>query len=70
MWFTYDQEHRDFEQDPKDSKQALKGSVSFSVGVEDPPGITLEVNVKKRRSSSYKIKEKKNDVKGNPGKLF
>ena len=70
MWFTYEQEHRDLEIDPKDSKQTLKGPVSFSLDVDDPPEITMEVSIKKKRASSYKIKEKTKNVKGNAGKLF
>jgi hypothetical protein len=70
MWFTYENEHRDFEQDPRDSQQKLKGSVSFSLDMDNPPNIGLEIEIKKKRIPSYKIKERKKDVKGNSGKLF
>lgn len=70
MWFTYDDEHRDFEIDPKDHEQKLKGSVSFELNIEEPPTVSLDVEVSKKKGFVYKIKQKVKDVKRNPGKLF
>jgi hypothetical protein len=69
-WFTYDDEHRDFEHDPRDFEQKFKGSVPLPLSIEEPPRIDLEVNVEKKKGFIYKIKEKVKDVKRGPGKLF
>jgi hypothetical protein len=69
-WFTYDDEHRDFDHDPRDFEQKLKGPVSLPFSMEDPPKIDLEINVEKKKGFIYKIKQKVKDVKRGPGKLF
>lgn len=69
-WFTYEDEHRDFENDPRDSEQKLKGPVSFSLDMEEPPKVDLNVETKKNRGFVYKIKDKVKHVKGNTRKLF
>lgn len=69
-WFTYEDEHRDFENDPRDFEQKLKGPVSFSLDMEEPPKVDLSIEVKKNRGFVYKIKQKIKDVKGNTRKLF
>lgn len=70
MWFTYEDEHRDFEQDPRDHEQKLKGSVSFNLSIDDPPRLDLEVEIEKKRGFVYKIKQRVKDAKRNSGKLF
>lgn len=69
-WFTYDDQHRDFEHDPQDLEQKLKGPVSFSLDVDEPPKVDLDVEIKKKKSFAYKIKEKIINVKGNTRELF
>jgi hypothetical protein len=71
MWSTYDDDqHRDFEHDPGEFEQKLKGPVSFSLDVDGPPKIDLSVEVKKKKGFVYKIKEKIINVKGNTRELF
>lgn len=70
MWSTYDDQHRDFEHDPADLEQKLKGPVSFSLDIDEPPKIDLNVDVKKKKGFVYKIKEKIINVKGNTRELF
>lgn len=69
-WFTYDDEHRDFEHDPRDHEQKFKGSVSLPFSMEEPPKVDLEINVTKKKGFIYKIKQRVKDVKRGPGKLF
>jgi len=70
MWSTYDDQHRDFEHDSADLEQKLKGPVSFSLDIDEPPKIGLDVEVKKKKGFVYKIKEKIINVKGNTRELF
>lgn len=70
MWSIYEDEHRDFEQDPSDSEQKLKGSISFNLIADEPPKVDLEIEISKKKGFVYKIKQKVKDVKRNPGKLF
>jgi hypothetical protein len=69
-WFTYDDQHRDFENDPSDSSQKLKGPVSFSIEMDGPPDVRLEVQEKKKKGFVYKIRERVKDVKRDTRKLF
>lgn len=69
-WYTYEEEHKDFEQDPRSFEQRLKGHVSFSLDVHEPPKIDLEVEAKRKKGLAYKIKEKIRNVKGNTRELF
>lgn len=69
-WFTYEDEHRDFEDIDSNSEQKLKGPVSFTVGDNEPPKVDLQVEIKKRTSILYKIKEKVTNARGNTRKLF
>ena len=68
-WSTYDDKHRDLEHDQSDLQQKLKGSVSFSLDIDEPPKIGIDVEVKKK-GFVYKIKEKIINVKGNTRELF
>ena len=70
MWFTYDDDHRDFECDQMDSGQKLKGDVTFSLDSDGPPKVDLEMTMKKKEGFVYKIKEKVLNVKGKSRKLF
>lgn len=69
-WFTYDDEHRDFETDTGESSQKLKGSVSFSVEVEGPPEVKMHVDERKKKGLIYKIRERARNVKRDTRKLF
>lgn len=70
MWSTYDDQHYDFEHDQSDLQQKLKGPVSFSLDIDEPPRIGMDVEIRKKKGFAYKIKEKIINVKGNTRELF
>lgn len=71
MSYTFDeQDHKDFEVDQKDLQQKLKGNVSFSVFDMEVPAIGMDIDPKRKKSITYKIKEKIINVKGITRKLF
>lgn len=71
MLYTFDDsDHRDFEIDPDEEKQKLKGSIAFSMKEEEPPVVQLQIDPKKKKGISYKIRERIINVKGSTRKLF
>jgi hypothetical protein len=70
MSFTYDDQHRDFEPNDNEHKQKLKGPVSLSVGIDQPPPIDIIFTERKKEKIVHKIKEKVRNDKRATRKLF